>query len=171
MFPAKERSKDLKKRTGKNTYMILNNNEPFDTWNAQLLVKIEKMLNPSKLNISDYEIHFTIARISPLPLMVSSEEEYANMLERMGKSKDLACKVYVQELQSSSKVCIQIHGVASSKINFVLQKRNKENAREGSDGDENEEEEDGHKKKKVKKTKVLPFHPGAVHDLLNQISP
>lgn len=101
MFPAKERSKDLKKRTGKNTYMILNNNEPFDTWNAQLLVKIDNTLNPSKLDIADYEIHFTIPRISPSPLMVSSNEEYANMLERVSKSKNLTCNIYIQELHSS----------------------------------------------------------------------
>src|ERR1700678_1419580 len=63
MFSAKEHSKDLKKRTGKNTYMVLNDNEPFDTWSAQLLVKINKTLNPSKLNINDYEIHFTVARV------------------------------------------------------------------------------------------------------------
>lgn len=104
MFSAKEASKDLKKRAGKNAYMVLHNNEPFDTWNAQLLVKIEKMLNPSKLDIANYEIHFTIARISPSPLTVSSNEEYTNMLERVGRSKDLACNVYVQELRSSSKV-------------------------------------------------------------------
>jgi hypothetical protein len=104
MFLAKERSKDLKKRTGKNTYMIVNNNEPFDTWNAQLLVKIDKTLNPSKLNIADYEIHFTIPRISPSPLTVSSNDEYANMLERVSKSKDFTCNVYIQELHSSSKV-------------------------------------------------------------------
>jgi hypothetical protein len=104
MFPAKEHSKDLKKRIGKNTYMDLNNNEPFDTWRAQLLVRIEKTLNPRKLDINNYEIHFTVARVSPSPLMVSSDEEYENMLERVGRSKDSACNVYVQERRSSSKV-------------------------------------------------------------------
>ena len=60
--------------------MDLNNNEPFDTWRAQLLVRIEKMLNPCKLNINNYEIHFTVAHVSPSLLMVSSYEriyEYA----------------------------------------------------------------------------------------------
>ena len=98
MFPAKEHSKDLKKRASKNTYMVLHNNEPL------LLLRIKKILSPSKLDIADYEIHFTIARISPSPLMVSSNEEYTNMLKWVGKSKDLACNVYVQELCSSSKV-------------------------------------------------------------------
>ena len=110
LFSVKERSKDFKKKTGKNMYMVLDSNEPFNTWRAQLLVRIEKTLNPSKLDINNYKIHFTIACISPSPLMVSSEEEFANMLERIGKSKDLACNVYVQELRSSdsesSKVVI-----------------------------------------------------------------
>ena len=64
------------------------------------------MLNPSQLDINNYKIHFTIARISPLLLMVSSEEGFANMLEKVGKNKDLACNVYVQELCSSLKVNI-----------------------------------------------------------------
>jgi len=104
MFSAKKDLKDLKKRAGKNAYMVLNNNEPFDTWRAQLLVRIEKTLMPSKLDIKNYEIHFTIARISPSSLMVVSDEEYVNMLEQVGRSKDFACNVYIQELCSSSKV-------------------------------------------------------------------
>ena len=87
-------------------YMDLNNNNPFNTWRAQLLVQIEKILNPCKLNINDYEIHFTIACVSPSLLMVSSDEEYTNMLEHVGRSKDSACNVYVQELHSPSKVGI-----------------------------------------------------------------
>lgn len=104
MFSAKEASKDLKKRTGKNAYMVLNSNLPFDTWRAQLLVRIEKTLKPRKLDINDYEIHFTVARVSPSPLLVASDEEYLNMLERVGRSKDSDCNVYVQELRSMTKV-------------------------------------------------------------------
>ena len=161
IFSEKERLKDFKMKTGKNTYMVLNNNEPFDTWRAQLLVRIEKLLNPSELDNNDYEIHFTIARISPQPLMVSSEEEFANMLERVEKSKDLACNVYVQELCLSSKVDIWVlYVVASSNITeSTLQKQGKENPQEDSEGDSEPVEEEGgrHKKKKAKtrKTKVL----------------
>jgi hypothetical protein len=87
MFSMKECSKDLKKRINKKMYMDLNNNEPFDTWRAQLLVRIKKTLNPGKLDINNYEIHFTVACVSPSPLIVSSDEEYTNMLERVGRSK------------------------------------------------------------------------------------
>ena len=62
MFPFKECSKDLKKRTGKNTYMILNNNEPFDTWNAQLLVK------STKHSIRPGSTLLTMKSTSPLPV-------------------------------------------------------------------------------------------------------
>ena len=75
MFSVKECSKDLKKQISKNTYMDLNNNKPFNTWRAQLLVQIEKTLSPHKLNINDYEVHFTVAHVSPSPLMVSLDEE------------------------------------------------------------------------------------------------
>jgi len=34
MFSEKEALKDLKKCTGKNTYMVLNSNLPFNTWRA-----------------------------------------------------------------------------------------------------------------------------------------
>jgi len=104
MFSAKEASKDLKKCPGKNTYMVLNRNLPFDTWRAQLLIQVEKTLKPSKLDINNYEIHFTIACVSPLPLLIASDEEYLNMLEQVGRSKDSECNVYVQELCSMTKV-------------------------------------------------------------------
>ena len=104
MFAAKEASKDLKKQTGKNTYMVLNSNLPFDPWRAQLLVRIENTLKPRKLNINDYEIHFTITRVSPSPLLVALDEDYLNMFERVGRSKDSECNVYLQELCLSTKV-------------------------------------------------------------------
>ena len=41
IFPTSERTKELKKRNGKNTFMKLDNDEPFNTWKAQLLVHID----------------------------------------------------------------------------------------------------------------------------------
>ena len=151
MFSAKEASKDLKKWTGKNTYMVLNSNEPFDTWRAQLIVQVKKTLKPSKLDINDNKIHFMVAHISPLPLIVASDEEYLNMLEQVGKSKDSACNVYVQELCLSTKVCSLLKSV-SCLLNSGLQKCSKENDSKGDGGSMEEEEEC--KKKKSKKTKV-----------------
>ena len=152
MFSAKEALKDLKKRTGKNAYMVLNSNLPFDTWRAQLLVQIENTLKPRELDINDYEIHFTVARISPSPLLVALDEDYLNMLEQVGRSKDSECNVYVQELRLSTKVGSPSKSVICF-LNFNLQKHGKEN---DSEGDENSSSsaEEGRKKKKAKKTKV-----------------
>ena len=107
IFPAKERMKDLKKRTGKNTFMKLDTNEPFDTWKAQLLVRIDKILAPEMLDLANYEVNFTVARISVAPMAISCDEEYIDMLGRVARTRDLTCTIYVQELQqmASSKVC------------------------------------------------------------------
>jgi hypothetical protein len=106
MFPAAERMKELKKRNGKNTFMKLGSDEPFDTWKAQLLVRIEQKLAPDTLDFANYEVNFTVARISTAPMAVSVDEEYSDMLERVSRSKDLVCAIYIQELQqmASSKV-------------------------------------------------------------------
>lgn len=106
IFPTSERTKELKKQNGKNTFMKLDDDEPFDTWKAQLLVRIDKILQPEKLDFNHYEVNFTIARISTAPMPISCEEEYKDMLERLGKSKNPVCNILVQELRqtSSSKV-------------------------------------------------------------------
>ena len=97
-FLQSERTKELKKRTGKNTFLKLEDIEPFDTWKAQLLVLIDKHLSPPTLDIDNYEINFTVPRISTAPMSVSCEDEYSDMLERVKKGKENVCTVYVQEL-------------------------------------------------------------------------
>jgi len=114
LFSASEQTKELKKRTSKNTFMKLSSDEPFDTWKAQLLVRIEKTFSPNMLDISNYEVNFSVARISPSPMAVSSQDKYADMLERIAKRSDLTCTIYVQELQAvTAKVNFQPHMVAN----------------------------------------------------------
>ena len=99
IFPASERMKELKKRTGKNTFMKLDIEEPFDTWKAQLLVRINKMLPPDLLDFANYEVNFTVAHISTTPMAISCNEEYDDMLSHVSRTKDLLCAIYIQELQ------------------------------------------------------------------------
>jgi len=108
IFPTSEHAKDLKKKIGKNTFMKLDNEKPFDTWKVQLLVCINKILLPKKLNFNHYEVNFTIACISTAPMAISCEEEYKDMLECLGKSKNPVCNIFVQDIQqtSSSKVSL-----------------------------------------------------------------
>ena len=111
IFPESECMKELKKRTGKNTYMKLDKEEPFDTWKAQLLVRINKMLPPDMLDFANYEVNFTVARISTAPMAISCDEEYTDMLSRVLRTRDLVCAIYVQERQqmASSKVSQQVY--------------------------------------------------------------
>ena len=108
IFPASERAKDLKKKISKNTFMKLDDEKPFDTWKVQLLVHIDKILLPKKLDFNHYEVNFTIPRISTAPMAISCEEEYKDMLECLGKSKNPVCNIFVQDIQqtSSSKVSL-----------------------------------------------------------------
>lgn len=98
MFEASENSKkDVKKRVGTSTYMKLDSSEPFDTFVAQLLVRIERTFSPSKLAIQDYIISFSIPRISPLPIVLGTLDDYNLLLERVKKNKDRSACVYVQQ--------------------------------------------------------------------------
>ena len=93
IFPAGKRTRELKKQNGKNTFMKLDNDRLFDTWKAQLLIHIDKILFPKKLNFNYYEVNFTTACISTAPMAISCKEEYKDMLEHLGKSKNPASDV------------------------------------------------------------------------------
>ena len=93
MFMASEIKKDLKKRTGKNSYMKLDSDEPFDTWKAQLLAQIDQHLHPERIQLDDYDITFAIPHISPSPITIQSNEDYGLLVERTLKSKEFAANV------------------------------------------------------------------------------
>lgn len=96
LFPASEFKKDLKKCKGSNAYFKLNDDEPFDTWKAQLLVRISDKLSPASLLFDDYDINFTIPRISPSPLAVANEEDYDLLRERVRKAKNFEVNIIIQ---------------------------------------------------------------------------
>lgn len=104
----KEGSKDVKKRIScHSTYMKLSNTEPFDTFKAQLLVRIDKHFTPKRLDIVEYQVLFSIPRISPMPMILAENEDYQLFLERIAKAKDHTCAIYVQQLvnEQTNKVC------------------------------------------------------------------
>lgn len=103
LFPASEGKKDLKKCVGTNMYLKLDSDEPFDTWKAQLLVKIEKTFNPPRLDFDAYTITFSVPRIQPSAIALTSTEDYDLMLKRTQKNRDSTASIYVQE-KSKSKV-------------------------------------------------------------------
>jgi hypothetical protein len=91
--------------------MKLEVEELFDTWKAQLLVRIDKTLAPNILDFVNYETTFTVPCVSTPPMAISCDDEYMDMLECIGRTKDLVCYVFVQEHQQipSSKVCRHLH--------------------------------------------------------------
>ena len=97
IFPASESKKDLKKRKGHNSYLKLSSDIPFDTWKAQLMVKIDEKMKPDRIAYEDYEVSFMIPRISPQPLNVVTEDDYNLLCERTQKAKDQQATVLVQE--------------------------------------------------------------------------
>ena len=46
----------MKKRQGHNLYLKLNSNIPFDTWKAQILVKIEEKIKLDYISYKDYDV-------------------------------------------------------------------------------------------------------------------
>lgn len=107
-YPLKESSKKVKKRTScHSSYMKLNNEEPFNTFKAQLLVQIDKQFTPKRLNINNFQVFFSIPRTSPMPMVLAENEDYQIFLKHITKVKDHTCTIYVQQLvdEKANKVC------------------------------------------------------------------
>ena len=92
--------KEMKKRQGHNSYLKLNSDIPFDTWKAQILVKIDEKMKLDYISYEDYDVSFMIPRISPQPLSITNEDDYNLLCERTQKAKDQQATVYVQELKA-----------------------------------------------------------------------
>jgi len=97
IFPESEGMKDIKKQKGHNSYLKLSSDAVFDTWKAQLLVKIDEKMKPDRILYEDYDVSFMIPRVSPLPLNVTEEDDYLLLCECTQKAKDLQATVYIQE--------------------------------------------------------------------------
>jgi len=76
IFPVSEGMKDIKKWKGHNSYLKLSSDAVFDTWKAQLLVKIDKKMKPNQILYEDYDVLFMIPCVSPMPLNVTEEDDY-----------------------------------------------------------------------------------------------
>lgn len=80
--------------------MKLDSDEPYDTWIAQLLVRIEKVLVPPNISLENYEISFSIPRIVSTPRTVSCIDDFTDMLSYVLKTKDKTCAVHIQEIDA-----------------------------------------------------------------------
>jgi len=96
---------ELKKAASKCKTKSANSDEPFDTFKAQILVKISQALKPQTENIANYEIHCTINCIISKPGMdVESEADYVMMVESALKSKSPhIVNISVEEIAGANK--------------------------------------------------------------------
>ena len=86
---AMDMKKTASKRKPKSGNIRLNDNEPYETFEAQMLVQIAKTLKPRIEDISQYEIRCTINRVISKPgMLVGLEGDYATMVASAIKSKE-----------------------------------------------------------------------------------
>ncbi|KIK73147.1 hypothetical protein PAXRUDRAFT_91681, partial [Paxillus rubicundulus Ve08.2h10] len=86
---------------GLNTYFKLDDNKPFDTWQAQLLVKVAEKLAPMMLSFNNYNISFSIPHISPSLLVITTQEDHDLLCEHVHKAKNFEANIFVQEKPSA----------------------------------------------------------------------
>jgi hypothetical protein len=78
--------KAVGKRIPKSQTIQLTADEPWDTLAAQILLKISVSLNPSTIQLSDYDIMCYVTRVLPKPgITLSDEANYSILLQRVAK--------------------------------------------------------------------------------------
>jgi hypothetical protein len=91
----------ISKRVPKSAHLKLNTDEPWETMQAQLLVKIDHALRPSQIQYDQYDIKFYITRVIPKPgLSLDSETDYDLMILKARKLKDLTINITIVQLAS-----------------------------------------------------------------------
>ncbi|KAJ7939926.1 hypothetical protein B0H13DRAFT_1850126 [Mycena leptocephala] len=104
IFSAAEmkKSKSAKKPT-KTAILTLHNSEPFDTLQAQILVRIAAALHPAQEDYNDYNIAFTVSRQVTDPVTLDSEETYTHLVNHALKINSTPCAKIVVEAKEEIK--------------------------------------------------------------------
>jgi hypothetical protein len=100
---ATDMKKAVSKCKPKSGNICLNDDEPYETFEAQMLVQIAKTLKPQIEDISQYEIRCTINHVISKPkMLVGSEGDYGIMVASAIKSKELhIVNLTVEELEGA----------------------------------------------------------------------
>ncbi|KAJ7165780.1 hypothetical protein C8R46DRAFT_900364, partial [Mycena filopes] len=78
----------------KTDLVYLNDDEPFDTLKAQLLVRIDAVYTPSKLDFDDYNISFTIPRLVKDAIVLDSAS-YPHLIKNTQKMDDPGARIRI----------------------------------------------------------------------------
>src|SRR5882762_10013182 len=93
----------ISKRIAKTAILKLETGEPWETMQAQLLVKIDQALSPSHIQYDEYDIKFCITHVIPKPrLSLTSRTYYDLMILKAQKLKDLTINTAVVKLRSGN---------------------------------------------------------------------
>jgi hypothetical protein len=98
-----EAKKNASKRVPFGRILELGASEPWDTFQAQILVMIDKSLAPKTIQFQDYDVSFTIARGVTQPLPLISESDYLFLVKQSTKGKTIA-DVKIQCIQKELQV-------------------------------------------------------------------
>ena len=88
LFSYAEMQKKVKDRASKSTRFTLTSDEPFDTFKAQLLARISKVLKPPTLRFEDYGITYVIKK-KQKKTSLESKDDYDFLL-----SLDMTVRLY-----------------------------------------------------------------------------
>jgi len=81
-----------------NETLELSTNEPWDTFVAQLLVKVDSVLNLSRIDFDNFNVRYMINRHVPKPgINLRSEDNYKSLLNRLGKLKNPQVTIVVEQ--------------------------------------------------------------------------
>lgn len=89
--------KKEKDRIAASTSFELTSEEPYDTFVAQVLVRIANLLVPKKLDIQDYDIAYTIKRVESRKNSLKHAQDFAYLLERASTTEKPEIKVIVTQ--------------------------------------------------------------------------
>lgn len=167
--PAQMKIDSGKRGAAKNTFLQLGSKEPWDTFVAQLLVKIERILTPATIAFEDYACTFSVPRIHTKPTDLTNDDSYNFMVERALKGKDPAVSITVEPKLRRKKVSLFLSSTMKCLLNLHPQRKHdsdKENDTDGSqksegsdsDTDTAKKSKKGNKKDGKKKKTVCTFY-------------
>ena len=82
----------------KNTVLHLELEATWDTFLAQLLVKIDMILKPRVIDFKDYFVTFSVPRFHPKVTDLADEDMYKFLVERALQSKDRTASITVEPI-------------------------------------------------------------------------
>lgn len=141
----------------KRSVMALKSNEPWDTFKAQTLTRIEKALKPATLGFDDYKFTFTVPRIQKTTDL-EDEESYQFMVGCAVRSADPSAVICIEPLitevsHTSAFVFIPTNFVQESDSDKENHNKDKNSGDSGSESGSDESVRRKGKKKKWKKRK------------------